>query len=830
MATNKIREEEVKNIIRQEFFQDYDATPILGDIDFAVTTKKSSKDELSDQEYFLWAEAKAGNTENIYASFVQLIITIGKAHTYESYLPPRYLGAFDEEKIAFLEYHHIVSVFYQNDFNWNVTPSNHSTKEFHMLSDLLKEKLKKKISIFDLHKDEKELRKFIRSNFKLGKQCTNGINITKNNFIFVFQRWVEEVKPSIAVNWDDVPKTSIVDFFYADLISRNDYTLREELAVVLRGDKYRILQDILKGATQLFSEATFNDGKTAYNQFWNKYVRPPRKEYLDLILKRRDLLIPQDLRRYQGAFFTPPQWVQKSQEYLAMELGEDWQKEYYVWDCCAGTGNLLFGLTEKYRVYASTLDNADVQVMHERIKEKSLDLLDSHVFQFDFLNDSFDKLPQSLQDIINDPERRRKLVMYINPPYAEAGDSRQRSGTGKNKTGVAFDNYVYKTYKKQMGLACRELFAQFFIRIYDEIPTSVLAEFSTLKILQAPNFRDFRQAFRAKLGRNFIVPANSFDNVKGQFPIGFFIWDTNLKELFKETITTIYDSKGEELGNKLISSYLNDTNIIVWLRQYYDKQGERIGFLRMNGTNIQNNLGIYITSKLSDNDIHNHFYAEITKSNILPMCIYMSIRETVNANWINDRDQYLMPIPEWEDDKEFQYNCLIYSLFSGQNRIQSQHGTNHWIPFSEEEVGAQDNFESHFMHDFIMGKAKTKKPQQDAAVQNLFAGQDDQTTDRSCFTPTEPLEFSQEAQAVLDAGRELWRYYHKQAGANPNASYYDIKMHFQGTKTTKSGKVQMNSTREDATYNALLADLRQSMKLLAAHIEPKVYDYGFLKK
>lgn len=29
MANNKIREEEVKNRIRQEFFQDYDATPIL---------------------------------------------------------------------------------------------------------------------------------------------------------------------------------------------------------------------------------------------------------------------------------------------------------------------------------------------------------------------------------------------------------------------------------------------------------------------------------------------------------------------------------------------------------------------------------------------------------------------------------------------------------------------------------------------------------------------------------------------------------------------------------------------------------------------------------
>lgn len=63
MATNKIREEEVKNKIRQEFFQDYDATPILGDIDFAVTTKKSSKDELSDQEYIFIAKDIAQVTD-----------------------------------------------------------------------------------------------------------------------------------------------------------------------------------------------------------------------------------------------------------------------------------------------------------------------------------------------------------------------------------------------------------------------------------------------------------------------------------------------------------------------------------------------------------------------------------------------------------------------------------------------------------------------------------------------------------------------------------------------------------------------------------------------
>lgn len=829
MANNKIREEEVKNRIRQEFFQDYDATPILGDIDFAVTTKKSSEGELFDQEYFLWAEAKAGNAEDIYASFVQLIITIGKAHTHESYLPPRYLGAFDEEKIAFIEYHHIVSVFYQNDFNWNVTPSNHSTKEFHMLYDLLHEQLKKEISLFDLRKDEKELRKFIRSNFKLGKQRTNGINITKNNFIFVFQRWVEEVKPSIAVNWDDVPKTSIVDFFYADLISRNDYTLREELAVALRGDKYRILQNILKGATQLFSEATFNDGKTAYNQFWNKYVRPPRKEYLDLILKRRDLLIPQDLRRYQGAFFTPPLWVQKSQEYLAMELGEDWQKEYYVWDCCAGTGNLLFGLTEKYRVYASTLDNADVQVMHERIKEKSLDLLDSHVFQFDFLNDSFDRLPQSLQEIINDPEKRRKLVVYINPPYAEAADKSTVVGRGKNKTNVAVTNKTYNKYINRIGIAGREVFAQFFMRIYDEISTSVLAQFSKLKIEQAPNFRDFRQAFRAKLGRNFIVPANSFDNVKGQFPIGFFIWHLDEEAIFTQTTTDVFDAKGKSLGNKTLIAYDSFHSINDWIISTRNRDGEQnIGFMSAKGNDFQNTNYIFIIN--DKKQLPHPRGTWITTKNITEISIYLAVRHAVEATWINDRDQFLYPNDGWKSDIRFQNDSLIFTLFSNSNNIQSQHGTNHWIPFCEEEVGAQDNFESHFMHDFIMGKVKEEKPQQKETMQDLFAEQDSQTTDDSSFTPTEPLEFSQEAHAVLDAGRELWRYYHKQAGANPNASYYDIKMHFQGTKTTKSGKVQMNSTSKDATYNTLIANLRQAMKGLAAHIEPKIYEYGFLKK
>jgi len=66
----------------------------------------------------------------------------------------------------------------------------------------------------------------------------------------------------------------------------------------------------------------------------------------------------------------------------------------------------LAGLTNKYNIWASTLDKADVDVMKDRI-ENGANLLESHVFQFDFLNDDFSKLPQGLQDIIND-ERKVK--------------------------------------------------------------------------------------------------------------------------------------------------------------------------------------------------------------------------------------------------------------------------------------------------------------------------------------------------------------------------------------------------------------------------------------
>ena len=43
--------------------------------------------------------------------FVQLILTIGKARTFNKYIPPPFLCVFDYQKIAFLQYHEINEFF-----------------------------------------------------------------------------------------------------------------------------------------------------------------------------------------------------------------------------------------------------------------------------------------------------------------------------------------------------------------------------------------------------------------------------------------------------------------------------------------------------------------------------------------------------------------------------------------------------------------------------------------------------------------------------------------------------------------------------------------------
>ncbi|HEH5405148.1 TPA: hypothetical protein SHC81_001592 [Campylobacter coli] len=805
----KLSEEPLKSKIKDLYFSQFNY--VGAKIDFCITQNLGLLGEIN----LLWAEAKQGKSE-LKKSFVQLVLTIGKYKFYTEQTP-NLLCAFDGEKIAFLPFACLQEIFYQSDIDFSVTPSNHTSEQF---LKLLKEldSILNTAQIFYYEKNDEELKTFIKEN--LTSENISKIKIDKNNFVSIYHKWNKMVKDTISIDWNLAKKSGIIDadFYLADLLSSENETISQNLFAILKKDYYEFNKTKSDLGSIINERTSFKDNQKAHHEFWAIYERPPREEFWDYIIKRRDLLVDQDVRERKGAFFTPRIWVDKACEYLSKTFGEDYEEEYYIWDLAGGTGNLLANFTNKKNIFCSTLDKADIDVIYERIKNGA-NLFENHVFQFDFLNDEFfdevddkgkiiqkSKLPLNLQEILKDENKRKKLIIFINPPYAEAATSTQITNTGKNKEKVARENRICEKYKDILGKANNELFTQFFIRIYCEIEGAILASFSTLKYVNSTNFIKFRESFKAKFLKGFMVPADTFDNVKGNFPIGFLIWDMSKKEEIKKIKLDIFNENGNFLGKKMFYSYDKNKKLNEWYKNFYVKNNE-IAIMNTRGNDFQNTNYIRIT--LFNN--HNHTNI-ISYQNLLQTSIYFSVRHVINATWINDRDQFLYPNDLYENDDEFKSDCLAFMLFHGQNKISSKEGINHFIPFSETELGiTKEAFKSDFMYKFIKGNIKDEN--------SLFGDE------------LAKIEFSLEAQELLKAGKELFKYYHTHSedkGYLVNASLYDIKEFFQGRD--EKGRMKLPSQAKDEYYKALLSDLNTALNTLAKKLEPKIYEYGFLKE
>lgn len=314
----------------------------------------------------------------------------------------------------------------------------------------------------------------------------------------------------------------------------------------------------------------------------------------------------------------------------------------------------------------------------------------------------------------------------------------------------------------------------------------------------------------------------------------------------KKSITLdIFDEKGASLGKKRFYTTLDKhKSLNQWWVNFKDSANEMLGLISNYPSDFQNQQKVCLLSKPLA-----RYCLNITQNNLIPFSVYFSVRHCIKATWINDRDQFLAPNKKWEKDTEFQNDCLIFMLFHGQNRITCKEGINHFIPFSEKELGAVEAFESHFIQDFLQGKIKQdsrffanaqnevslendkrKKIQYDKVKSKPLQTSLFKDELESTFIPTKPLEFSQEAKEVLQAGKELFKHYHEQTrdskDYNANAALYDIKAHFQGFND--KGKMNPPQKAQDEAYKEKLGILNYALKNLAKKIEVKVYEYGFL--
>jgi hypothetical protein len=175
---------------------------------------------------------------------------------------------------------------------------------------------------------------------------------------------------------------------------------------------------------------------------------------------------------------------------------------------------------------------------------------------------------------------------------------------------------------------------------------------------------------------------------------------------------------------------------------------------------------------------------------------------------------------------------------SVENRVKLLKSTKQSVVFDNEKSINEKS---------IPSKSMNLPPLNEGNSEELFV------STQPSFIPNKQLEFSPEAKAVFEAGRELWRYYFEKlkiprAFGSPlergkivvkilpskgdaqraegitNPSLYDIKAYFQGVD--ESGR--MNNKSRDENYNLLIAKLRESLEILATKIQPKVYEFGFL--
>src|SRR5574344_327161 len=474
---------------------------------------------------------------------------------------PKFLIVANRFLFVMVETSKILNDLKHNDVDWSFTPSKPTMKAI----DFTEKNISKYFRLFNVKKEEKYIKEYYEKAIEMGEVVKT--DITVNNIQDVYKNWYDcigqfiiDVNKKTKLSEEQlnyIPKDKeyrdlsniIISLFYADIF-RTDFSQHDidnkDTAVITysnTGIPYFILNN---------SQYTIGSIKN-YNIFQNKYNIPTDPSMRKELYARADLLLEDEVKKYIGAFYTPLRLAKKSIEYLQKHYNLD---DYVIWDMCAGTGNLEMYLSNKTNVYLSTLNGSDVDTM-----KRSGYFVKDNVFQYDYLNDDIDafgnidytisnKVPQPLREAI----KNKKMIVYINPPYAEAGANRQIGHYKNNVTNTVFSSYI-----KEYGKASNELFTQFMIRIEKEMPYAILGMYSTLKYVNAPNFVDFRGNYKATFIDGFVFQANNFfEGVKGSFPIGFLIWDLKDGKIGDIKV----DVLDNDLNNSGKKSFYTDTNYL----------------------------------------------------------------------------------------------------------------------------------------------------------------------------------------------------------------------------------------------------------------------------
>ena len=551
-----------------------------------------------------------------------------------------------------------------------------------------------------------------------------------------------------------------------------------------------------------------------------------------------DRLIEDTQRRWNGEFWTPTLFVDYAHKMLAETIGEDWRETCVVWDNCWGTGNL----TRDYRfgeLYCSTLFESELNIGADYNPEATK-------FQFDFLNDYIPmpslpntqeatKLPQGLLDAL---EQNKPIVFFLNPPYGTANNAKK----GTHKAGIANTGINQHMRKDNLGKSSNNLYAQFLYRILKleteyKLTNCYIGLYSPTLFLTGSDYKSFRALFlkRFSFKKACQFSAGHFSGVTENWGISFSIWkngETADKQNFNYNLIDKIDGEIQVVGNKIIYNIDKHKTASDWVKESvkgikttdYPQLSSGIRWTEGEGccgSLIPGALGYYVN--VSNNVYKNQSDVflltstgsmghgiSILDSNYDRVCANFSARKLITMNWINSKDEYLVPDESHPQYNEFVNDSMVHSLFHSS----SQQSSLRQVDYKGKKWDIKNEF-------FWMSRQEIE---QLANSNNLVQTYTDARTseDRYVYIKLQGISLSPEAKAVLDKASEIVRNTFKfRELFNNEHPEYQIMNWDCGWYQIKA-LAQQYAKAEYAEFDKLFKALEEKMR-------PMVYELGFLR-
>lgn len=480
-----VNEKDVENTYRHNFlkkFKDMEITSPFGCDGFGVSKSAKIRTLMEFKD-----DMNLTNKAELVKVLAQSVFYVKKFYD-KGIIPPSTIFIGDRNECLTIHVNDILK-YLEMDLNWSIAPS-----QAHTIGDLVIALMKDE-SIQPFVYDSKHFLDCIEKVKDLTDNIQRKVLVTDKNITEVFRYFDEKV-----LGKNKLTTNERANLFIQILVNKDDNYLHPV-------KKRKMVVTKSFGEVVIISREAF---ESFFAHFSSSYT-PSQKHKLAAVVDR---IVEDTTRRKQGEFFTPAIWVDKAHEYIASVYGEDWKEKYIVWDPAWGTGNL----TRDYKfkeLYVSTLNQSDIDTANQMGYNP-----EAVKFQYDFLNNDYEKLPSGLRNAI---ESGKEIIILMNPPYARGNEGGKISTISKSSTITSTSKQMGD---EKWGKSSAQLYAQFLFKIwkFNNFNNINVCVFSKPLFYVGESFKEFRKKFFTKyqFSGGFLMKSSNFADIK-EWPLTFSI-------------------------------------------------------------------------------------------------------------------------------------------------------------------------------------------------------------------------------------------------------------------------------------------------------------------